>query len=111
MLPEGALPVTEINASQNADWPIDILTLLESGRVGDLQAWLYSLEASGVKDLKGREIPPDRVEYGPLYRRPRKVWGIGLNYAEHAEDLSEKRPGGRAGQLHAPRHDHCRSGR
>jgi 2-keto-4-pentenoate hydratase/2-oxohepta-3-ene-1,7-dioic acid hydratase in catechol pathway len=28
----------------------------------------------------------------PLYRRPRKIWGIGLNYREHATDLSEKSP-------------------
>ena len=27
-----------------------------------------------------------------MYRRPRKIWGIGLNYKAHAEDLSEKVP-------------------
>src|SRR5690606_6791315 len=28
----------------------------------------------------------------PLYRHPRKIWGIGLNYVEHAQDLSEVAP-------------------
>ena len=28
----------------------------------------------------------------PLYRYPRKIWGIGLNYVEHADDLAEKLP-------------------
>src|SRR4028118_1307033 len=28
----------------------------------------------------------------PLYRRPRKIWGIGLNYVEHAGDLDETAP-------------------
>ncbi len=37
-------------------------------------------------------IPLDLVEYAPLYRRPRKIWGIGLNYVEHAGDLSEVAP-------------------
>ena len=27
-----------------------------------------------------------------MYRRPRKIWGIGLNYAEHAGDLDERAP-------------------
>ena len=30
--------------------------------------------------------------YGPLYRHPSKIWGIGLNYEAHAKDLSEKPP-------------------
>jgi 2-keto-4-pentenoate hydratase/2-oxohepta-3-ene-1,7-dioic acid hydratase in catechol pathway len=37
-------------------------------------------------------IPQDQLVYAPLYRRPRKIWGIGLNYVEHAADLSEKAP-------------------
>ncbi len=32
------------------------------------------------------------MKYGPLYRRPRKIWGIGLNYVEHAGDLEEIAP-------------------
>ncbi|HEV2092573.1 MAG TPA: fumarylacetoacetate hydrolase family protein [Rubrobacter sp.] len=27
-----------------------------------------------------------------MYRRPRKIWGIGLNYADHAGDLDEAAP-------------------
>jgi 2-keto-4-pentenoate hydratase/2-oxohepta-3-ene-1,7-dioic acid hydratase in catechol pathway len=32
------------------------------------------------------------LAYAPLYRRPRKIWGIGLNYVEHAGDLDETAP-------------------
>ena len=32
------------------------------------------------------------MEYGPLYRHPRKIWGIGLNYRDHAADLSAPFP-------------------
>ena len=27
-----------------------------------------------------------------MYRRPRKIWGVGLNYADHAGDLDEAAP-------------------
>lgn len=35
---------------------------------------------------------PESVQYAPPYRRPRKIWGIGLNYREHAGDLNEVPP-------------------
>jgi 2-keto-4-pentenoate hydratase/2-oxohepta-3-ene-1,7-dioic acid hydratase in catechol pathway len=34
----------------------------------------------------------DALRYAPLYRTPPKIWGIGLNYVAHAEDLSETAP-------------------
>ncbi len=34
----------------------------------------------------------DEVTFAPPYRRPRKIWGIGLNYVDHAADLSESVP-------------------
>src|ERR1700755_1722786 len=35
---------------------------------------------------------PDGVTFTAPYRRPRKIWGIGLNYLAHAADLSESVP-------------------
>lgn len=35
---------------------------------------------------------PESVQYAPPYRRPHKIWGIGLNYREHAGDLNEVPP-------------------
>src|SRR5699024_804260 len=37
------------------------------------------------------------IDYSPndvesLYKNPGKIWGIGLNYQEHAEDLQETAP-------------------
>ena len=37
-------------------------------------------------------MPLSEISYAPLYRRPRKIWGIGLNYVEHAEDLEKASP-------------------
>lgn len=37
-------------------------------------------------------VPADTVSFTAPYRNPRKIWGIGLNYREHAGDLSEAVP-------------------
>lgn len=42
--------------------------------------------------LSAELVPRDEAVYAPPYRRPRKIWGIGLNYVEHAGDLSESAP-------------------
>ena len=62
----------------------DLLSLLESGRFYELK------EAYGRGEVRG--VTSARPSYAPLYRRPRKIWGIGLNYVEHAGDLSESAP-------------------
>lgn len=86
------MPISRINDFLNTDWPTNLLDLLESGRAHDFQSWFAGLDAAAVEGLKSLMLVADLVEYGPLYRRPRKIWGIGLNYAEHAEDLSESAP-------------------
>ncbi len=58
----------------------------------DLQLWSRELGEAARGEFASIAIPPDRFEYGPLYRRPRKIWGIGLNYVEHAGDLQETAP-------------------
>lgn len=35
---------------------------------------------------------PDGIRLDAPYRRPHKIWGIGLNYVEHAADLTEAVP-------------------
>lgn len=87
--PGGVLPVSRTGAL-GPDAP-DLLSLLESGRFHDLKAW-YEYRMESGEGLPGEPLPPEDVEYAPLYRRPRKIWSIGLNYAEHAGDLDEKTP-------------------
>lgn len=43
--------------------------------------------ASGTQWIDARD-----AVFAPPYRHPRLIWGIGLNYAEHATDLSEQQP-------------------
>jgi 2-keto-4-pentenoate hydratase/2-oxohepta-3-ene-1,7-dioic acid hydratase in catechol pathway len=90
VLPGGVVPVAEIR--DLAGLPTDLFSLLEGGGFYDLGSWWDGLSGAALDELLGRAFPASGVEHGPLYRRPRKIWGIGLNYAEHAEDLDEISP-------------------
>jgi 2-keto-4-pentenoate hydratase/2-oxohepta-3-ene-1,7-dioic acid hydratase in catechol pathway len=49
--------------------------------------------AQQAEDLAPEDLrPSDGATYCPPYRRPRKIWGIGLNYSDHAGDLHEETP-------------------
>ena len=87
--PGGAVPLPALNRRLRTDWPETVLELLESGRVEELRDWVAGQDATGLDELV---VPQEQLAYAPLYRRPRKIWGIGLNYVEHAADLSEKAP-------------------
>ncbi|MFB6112772.1 MAG: fumarylacetoacetate hydrolase family protein [Halodesulfurarchaeum sp.] len=53
------------------------------------------LAASGELSATGAtasRIQPTHLEFNSPLARPGKLWGIGLNYEEHAADLSENRP-------------------
>lgn len=77
----------DINKETGTNWNTDVFGILQSQQLEELNNW-YSKEKLGK--LEG--IKRDKANFGPLYRHPRKIWGIGLNYVEHAADLSEKAP-------------------
>lgn len=87
----GYLPISRINQRYNKNWPTDLLQLLTEGLLEDIKEW-YDKTDSSFHEMSGLCIHPESVKFAPLYRRPRKIWGIGLNYKAHADDLSEKLP-------------------
>jgi 2-keto-4-pentenoate hydratase/2-oxohepta-3-ene-1,7-dioic acid hydratase in catechol pathway len=92
VLDDGAVPLAKINKSFGTGWSTDLFTLLERGHLEDIRRWLGELSAAGLKEVSDEAVPFSRAPYAPLYRRPRKIWGIGLNYVEHAGDLDETAP-------------------
>lgn len=88
----GLLPITALNEKGGTNWPVDLLSLIQEGQVDALRQWIGEEGKGIVEALGDRFIRAQDVQYAPLYRRPRKIWGIGLNYVEHAADLSEKAP-------------------
>ncbi len=79
VLTGGVAPVREVYGHSAG-----LLSLLESGRFYELK------EAYDRGEVRGGAS--SQPSYAPLYRRPRKIWGIGLNYVEHAGDLQERAP-------------------
>jgi len=63
----------------------DVLDILASGSLEKIQAAASDAAASVFRD-------PEVVTFGAPYRHPRMLWGIGLNYLEHASDLAESVP-------------------
>lgn len=88
----GIYPLAEVSRETGTAWPASMDELLKTEQLVPLNDW-YQQEGSGVlarqTPLGGGTAP---VPYAPLVRHPPKIWGIGLNYQDHARDLSETAP-------------------
>ena len=82
------VPVSKINETLNLDFPQSILDLVVAGKI----AALSNAVSEHVDALAEEGYSVSEAEFGPLYRHPRKIWGIGLNYREHAGDLNAVLP-------------------
>lgn len=79
----GIVPVAAINAHLGKAWPGELFELIDRGIdpsiLADAEQTPFRLDSASVR-------------YGPLYRHPRKILGIGLNYRDHAADLNAPYP-------------------
>jgi 2-keto-4-pentenoate hydratase/2-oxohepta-3-ene-1,7-dioic acid hydratase in catechol pathway len=98
----GLIPVAAVNRKFDHTWPTDMLELITSGDLMDLTAWYIDEGRQALDILAGEVVSANALRPAPPYRRPRKIWGIGLNYADHAADLSEKTPTGIPGSFMKP---------
>ena len=83
--------ITTLNSVLNKKYPTDIESLLKSGSFYELKEWFDEIGKAKIVE----SVPPfnpDQINYAPLYLHPGKIWGIGLNYKEHAADLDEVTP-------------------
>ncbi|NUL46120.1 fumarylacetoacetate hydrolase family protein [Cellulosimicrobium funkei] len=77
----GVIPVPQIDPQA----PPNLQYIIQRGLVAELMA-----AASAAPDHAFR--PREVVAFTAPYRHPRLIWGIGLNYRDHATDLSESVP-------------------
>jgi len=89
---EGFLPIPLINQRFQKDWPADLLSILLDETLAEIKEWFHLNRGNLSAEFLELSIPQDAVSYAPLYRWPHKIWGIGLNYIAHAEDLSANLP-------------------
>jgi 2-keto-4-pentenoate hydratase/2-oxohepta-3-ene-1,7-dioic acid hydratase in catechol pathway len=77
----GVVPAADV-----VDWADgDLLSIIRSERVADLMKSAQKTSAHAFR-------PREDVRFTAPYRHPRLIWGIGLNYLDHAADLSERVP-------------------
>lgn len=84
--------IATINEKLNKKWKTDILAILQADQLDCLNNWYRTGGKDQVTNLKAEGLPLAEASFGPLYRTPRKIFGIGLNYIDHAADLAEKAP-------------------
>ena len=80
---QGIVPVEAINGHLGRAWATDLFSMITRGLSPEI---LRDAEATPVK------LAANTVQFGPLYRHPRKILGIGLNYRDHAADLDAPFP-------------------
>lgn len=88
----GILPIEDLNRAFQTNWPDTTEELIKTGLLKELNAWYRS---EGRQALARKTLPclaASQIRYAPLLRHPGKIWGIGLNYSAHAQDLSESAP-------------------
>jgi 2-keto-4-pentenoate hydratase/2-oxohepta-3-ene-1,7-dioic acid hydratase in catechol pathway len=92
VIEKGLVPIAVVNREFDQNWPTDMLELIQAEKVEEINHWYQNGGAAKLSELGEKIIPRDEVRFAPLVRRPRKIWGIGLNYRDHAADLAETSP-------------------
>jgi len=85
VLDEGVVPVSRLGVAAQTALPATLMELITGGH-------LPALAAAVAQRPLPELIPHPEVSYAPPLRRPGKIWGIGLNYREHARSLDETVP-------------------
>lgn len=95
---KGVLPIEALNAAKGTTWKTSLLPLIETEQLKALTAWYNDGGMAELETVPGL-IPHDQVVYCPLYRNPRRIFGIGLNYVDHAGDIGSAAPQGFPGSF------------
>ena len=84
--PRGLVPLSSVTTVSGRAFGPGLLDLITSDRIEDLRATLADPEVLATVAVLEIE------RFAPLYRKPPKLWGVGLNYARHAADLEVEQP-------------------
>jgi len=95
---QGILPIKAVNAMKGTAWEETMFALITAGQVRGLTNWY---NAGGKEELAAIPgvVPYDKAVYAPLYRNPKRIFGIGLNYVDHAGDIGDAAPQGFPGSF------------
>ncbi|MBR4165809.1 MAG: fumarylacetoacetate hydrolase family protein, partial [Lachnospiraceae bacterium] len=95
---KGILPIHALNAAKGTAWKENLYDLIVEDQLKGLTGWYNNGGKEELTELAGT-VPYEKVEYAPLYRNPRRIFGIGLNYVDHAGDIGDAAPQGFPGSF------------
>ena len=95
---KGVLPVACLNAVKGTAWAEDMMSLIQKQQIPGLTKWYNEGGKEELEEIPG-VVPQEKVVYGPLYRNPKRIFGIGLNYTDHAADIGNAAPQGFPGSF------------
>lgn len=84
---KGVVLLETINQVENKNWELSLFHIIESGQLTDINQWYVQGGRARLEELPA--IPREEIEYAPLYRHPRKIWGIGMNYVTDVTELND----------------------
>lgn len=87
----GIVLLRSVNKVAGTDFGPTLLDVIVQGQLDGITAALTD------PAVLSTAVPPHRVRFAPLYRNPPKLWGVGLNYRRHADDLDVEQPTGAPG--------------
>ena len=96
--PQGILPIKAVNAQKGTAWAETMFALIETGQLRGLTDWYNATGRAECASIPG-VVPYDKAVYAPLYRNPKRIFGIGLNYVDHAGDIGDAAPQGFPGSF------------
>lgn len=86
----GLILLRTINSNLSMEWSTELYELLWRDQFGELKNW-YDSEGRGQLN-EWEPWSGSYDDYAPLYRFPRKICGIGMNYLAKAEELNATPP-------------------
>ena len=95
---KGGRPVAAVNAAKGTAWAEDMMSLIQKQQIPGLTKWYNEGGKEELETLAGL-VPQEQVVYAPLYRNPKRIFGIGLNYRDHAADIGNAAPQGFPGSF------------
>lgn len=86
------IAVEDVSTVFGAFFSGDLLSVLEEDELPEMLEWWDREADERLPRMPEYSLHLSEANLAPLYRRPRKIWGIGLNYEDHAADLDETAP-------------------
>lgn len=81
------IPISSINSIENKQWSEDLYSILQNDQLNEIINWYQNGGSTKLKNVP--KIDKKDISISALYRNPRKIWGVGMNYMEKAAEFSD----------------------